>query len=134
MAPIPGAKQRNRSPALTRGRASPDIVHSRPVYPAVLRFEQEAGARVTIAEGRYLWRLDIIYHSRTTTDPETYVSYQAPAAPGRIPTTVVRTNGREHQSYLEQVPEGTGTIDEWVAEILGIERRHLKPETTEETA
>lgn len=131
MASIPGAKQRNLSPALTRGRAAPDRVHSRPVYPAVLRFEGETGARVTIAEGAHLWRLDVTYRGRTVTDPETYVSYQAPADPGAIPTTVVRTNGREHQSYLEQVSAGTGTIDEWVAEILGIERRHLKPETEE---
>lgn len=131
-ASIPGAKQRNQSPALTRGRKTPEQTHSRPVYPVLLRFEGETRSRVTIVEGAHLWRLDIRYRGRTPGDPDALVSYQAPADPGTIPTTVVRTNGREHQSYLEQVPPGTGTIDEWVAEILGIERRHLRPETTEE--
>lgn len=134
VASIPGAKQRNQDRALTRGRANPGRVHSRPIYPAVLRFEEETRSRVTIAEGTHLWRLDIRYRGRTPGDPDALVSYQAPADPGAIPTTVVRTNRQERQAYLEQVPPGTGTIDEWVAEILGIERRHLKPETTEETA
>lgn len=123
------AFRRNQSPALTRGRKTGnDSGLTRPIYPAVLKFEAEHNCRLTIAEGEHLWRVEICYRGPDI-ESLILVCYLAPAFP-TVPTLVARSGPMTQETYPEDLPSHE-TIDEWVADILAKERASMTPPTAE---